>query len=176
MTENPVFFYVAAFILVVFTMTSLFLRNIIYSLLSSIMVFFSGALIFYLLGSEYNAIIQAAIYGLAVPVIIGISIMFSGYKWKNKKTDGEKQSFALRYTVLMCLAIFVLFSVYVTMISLALMPDTFNRVELLQVNSYDVISSFAKGIFIEYVWGFELLSLLLTIVIAGLTLFNRRMV
>ena len=38
-----------------------------------------------MLGSEYNAIIQAAIYGLAVPVIIGISIMFTTGKGNSKK-------------------------------------------------------------------------------------------
>ena len=35
---------------------------------------------------------------------------------------------------------------------------------------FDTIKSFAKGIFINYVWAFELVSLLLTVVIAGIGL------
>ena len=82
MISNPVIFYIAAFILILFALLSMFLKNVIYSLLAAVMVFFDAALLFYVLGSEYNAIIQAAIYGLAVPVIIGVSIMFTNGKTK----------------------------------------------------------------------------------------------
>ena len=60
------------------------------------------------------------------------------------------------------------------MISLVMLPDTFNIMEPAQINSREVILAFSKGIFSNYVWGFELVSLLLTIVIAGLSLFNKR--
>lgn len=170
MINNPIIFYIAAFILVIFTMVSMFAKNIVYSLLASIMVFFSASLFFYILGSEYNAIIQAAIYGFAVPIIIGLSIMF---------TSGDKFSkgkFSLKYITILSSAIFVLGFVYVIMISLSIVEDTFNNVNVAALNSYDVISSFAKEIFINYVWAFELVSLLLTIIIAGFTLFNKRRV
>ena len=61
---------------------------------------------------------------------------------------------------------------YVIMISLAMLPDSFHIMDSVPFNSYDVISEFARGIYIDYVWAFELLSLLLTIIIAGLTLFR----
>lgn len=175
MIENPVFFYISATILIFFTLGTICLKNVIYSLLCAIVVFFSGALFFYILGSEYNAIVQAIVYGLAVPVIIGISIMFGSGLEKSKNTVSDKQKRpALSYITILCGGIFILAAIYVIMISLAELPDTFNIVELPQVNSYDVLSSFAKGIFIDYVWAFELLSLLLTIVIAGLTIFKKR--
>ena len=62
--------------------------------------------------------------------------------------------------------------VYIIMMALVINPNTFNVVDSLHINSYENISAFAKGIFVRYVWGFELLSLLLTIVIAGLTMFK----
>ena len=89
MIDNPVIFYSAAFMIIAFALAALFSRNVIYSLLASVCVFFLGALFFYILGSEYNAIIQAAIYGLAVPVILGISIMFRGKYGQKQKMNRE---------------------------------------------------------------------------------------
>ncbi len=171
MIDNPVIFYSASFLLILFVLGALFARNIIYSLLCSVVVFFLGALFFYVLGSEYNAIIQAAVYGLAVPVLIGISIMF----WHNgKEKEKRAEKFTIPYITLMCAGIFVLAFVYLVMMSVAMVPDTFCIKELAQVNAFDNISVFAKGIFVNYVWAFELVSLLLTIVIAGLSLFKKR--
>ena len=167
MIDNPIVFYIASFLIVVFGLLSMFLKNIIYSLLCAIMVFFSAAIIFYILGSEYNAIIQAAIYGFAVPVIIGLSIMFT-----TGQNNNSKKGFTLPYITLLAGAIFVLALVYVIMISLAMIPDSFHITELAQFNSYEVMSAFARGIFIDYVWAFELLSLLLTVVVAGFTLLS----
>ena len=121
-----------------------------------------------MLGSEYNAIIQAAIYGFAVPVIVGISIMFTTGKGKSKNES------VLPMITVIAAILFVTAFVYVLMISLAMLPESFHTLEPVQFNSYDIISEFAKGIYIDYVWAFELLSLLLTIIIAGLTLFRTK--
>lgn len=164
MINNPVFFYIASAILIVFTLLSMFLKNIVYSLLSAIIVFFATAIIFYILGSEYNAIIQAAIYGLAVPVIIGISIMFTS----SKKEKGK--GFAVPYTTILAAIIFAMAFTYAIMISLVILPDTFNLTEITQTSSFENITAFAKGIFINHVWAFELVSLLLTVAIAGIVL------
>lgn len=167
MINNPIIFYTSAVFLIVFALVSLIDRNIIRSLLSAIIVFFSAAIFFYVLGSEYNAIIQAAIYGLAVPVIIGLSIMF---------TSGQKdysKEHTLPLITIFAAGIFFSAFVFIVMISLAILPDSFHITEIPQVNFFDVISSFAKGIFINYVWGFEIISILLTIVIAGFTLYKK---
>lgn len=169
MISNPIIFYITAFLMIIFGVLTFCLRNVVYSLLSSIVVFFLAALIFYILGSEYNAIIQAAIYGLAVPVIIGVSIMFT-----NIKPAKSKSHFVLPYLVLLCGGIFVLASVYLIMMSLTILPDTFHIQDALQVNSFESIRIFSHGLFVKYVWAFELVSLLLTIVIAGITLFRKR--
>ena len=168
MISNPIFFYTTSVILFVFTLITLFARNVVYSLLASVVVFFCGALFFYLLGSEYNAIIQAAIYGLAVPVIVGVSIMFTTQRRSILK------HFVTSYVTILCSGIFILAFIYLTMMSLALIPDTFNLVELIQTNTYDNIRSFSNGIYVNYVWAFELVSLLLTIVLAGFGLLKKR--
>lgn len=162
MIDNPVIFYSASVFIILFALLSLFAKNVVYSLLSSIVVFFFGALFFYVLGSEYNAIIQAAIYGFAVPVLIGLSIMFGGGKTNSKKKH------SLFWYLPLFAGIFILAFVYLLMMSLVIMPDTFNASDALQVNAFDTIRTFARALFVDYVWAFELVSLLLTIVIAGL--------
>lgn len=171
MLNNPVFFYIASVGIILFALLSLFAKNVIYSLLWAVLVFFFGAVIFFILGSEYNAIIQAAVYGLAVPVIIGVSIMFRG---KPQKDDSGAKKFVLPYVTIMCAGIFVLAFVYLIMMSLVMMPDTFHLMEAVHITAFDNISAFAKGIFVDYVWAFELVSLLLLIVIAGISMLERR--
>ena len=162
MINNPVIFYSASVLITIFALLALFARNVVYSLLAAVVVFF------YVLGSEYNAIIQAAIYGLAVPVIIGVSIMFT------TRSAGGRKSFITPYITLLCSGIFLLAFIYLVMMSLAMSPNTFHNMELVQVNAFDTIRAFARGIFIDYVWAFELVSLLLTIVIAGFGLIKFR--
>ena len=159
MINNPVIFYSASVLITIFALLAL---------LAAVVVFFFGALFFYLLGSEYNAIIQAAIYGLAVPVIVGVSIMFT------TRSGSRAKSFITPYITLLCSGIFLLAFIYLVMMSLAMSPDTFHTMELVQVNAFDTIRAFARGIFINYVWAFELVSLLLTIVIAGFGLIKFR--
>ena len=168
MINNPIIFYIASFLIIGFAIGSMVIRNVIYSLLCAIMVFFSASIFFYILGSEYNAIIQAAIYGIAVPVIIGLSIMFT------IKNHNPRKETALQFFTVIAGVLFIMAFVYIIMISLAMMPDSFHIMELPQFNSYEIISAFANGIFVNYVWAFELLSLLLTIIIAGLTMLDKK--
>lgn len=166
MITNPIIFYIASAFIILFAILTLLAKNVMYSLLASIVVFFFGALFFYVLGSEYNAIIQAAIYGFAVPVIIGLSIMFTGV---NKGVNrGINRTFSIPYLTLLFSGIFVLAFIYLLMMSLVIMPDTFHVMELTQTSAFDTIKAFASGIFVNYVWAFELISLLLTIVIVGI--------
>ena len=222
MINNPIIFYTASVIIVLFALISVCFKDVIKSLLAAIIVFFAGALFFYVLGSEYNAIIQAAVYGLAVPVIIGVSIMFIGGKCRGldakstsladsemgkcKRLDARTTSLAdseggkcrgldakstsladseggkyedrkkqtIPYLTLLCACIFVLAFVYLMLISLAISPDTFNIMDNSQINSFETIKAFATGIFVNYVWAFELVSLLLTIVVAGIGLIRGR--
>ncbi len=167
MISNPVIFYIASSIILVFALISMFAKNIICSLLAAIMVFFSASIFFFVLGSEYNAIIQMAIYGLAVPIIIGISIMFLS------KSNDSNKIFTLPYLAVLSSIIFALGIVYTIMISLSMLPDSFVLTKVSEASHFEVLSAFAKGIFINYIWAFELISLLLTIVIAGVSIFRR---
>lgn len=168
MWNNPAVFYIISFLIVIFTLLSLFAKNVIYSLIAAIVVFLCGAVIFYVLGSEYNAIIQTAVYGLAVPVIIGLSIMFAD---KNCNTGNK---FTLPFVAIFFGTFFLLAFVWIIIISNVMLQDSFHITELHYYNFNEVLYAFAKGIFQNYIYGFEILSILLTIVIAGLAIFKRR--
>lgn len=169
--DNPIVFYPAAILMIIFGFLTICFKNIFYSLLSAIMVFFLAAVFFYILGSEYNAVIQIAIYGLAVPVILGVAIMFTNLR--DKKTD-EKRSTALKFTMFLTGGVFILALIYLMMTSLVVIPDGFNISDSAGSNPISAMHAFGNGIFVRYVWGFELLSLILTIIVVGLSLFKRR--
>ena len=168
---NPIIFYPLAIVLVLAAIFAISFRNIFYSLLSAIVVFFITGVLFYILGSEYNAIIQIAIYGVAVPVILGLAIMFTNTKYEEKK---EKHHTKTKFLLFLFAGLFVLTLVYIFMTSLLINPAGFEICENISNTSIKVINSFANGIFVRYVWAFELVSLILTIIVVGITLFGRK--
>ena len=87
---NPIVFYPAAVVMILFALLSIKFNNIFYSLLSAIIVFFIAGMFFYILGSEYNAVIQIAIYGVAGPVILGLAIMFTEKENRKKLKQKSK--------------------------------------------------------------------------------------
>ena len=160
--ENAVIFYPLAILTVLFAGLAIKFRNIFYSLLSAMMVFLLTAVIFYILGSEYNAIIQAAIYGFAIPVILGLAVMFTGAG--SNKHDGYSYRFIT--TVIFVCGLFII------AVSALFLTQSFNFAEEIYANSTEVIQAISGGIYIKYVFAFEVLSAILTMVAAGLTMFK----
>lgn len=170
---NSACFYITSFLLVMFGILTLVFRNIFYSLLSAVCVFFLTAVIFLTLGSEYNAIIQFAVYGFAVPIIIGLGIMFTNFK--NKNTSSHK-NYTRKYIVMLTSGIFILASIYAVLISQVIIPNELTSELNLNMNisTLQNFELFSKGLFNKYVLGFEIISVILTITAAGLTLAQKR--
>ena len=163
---NPLIFYPAAILTIIFALLALKFKNIFYSLISAIILFFIVGLLFYVLGSEYNAVIQIAIYGVAVPIILGLAIMFTDLK---KGSVQEEKNFGIKFFAVLFGGVFVL-----VMTSLIVSPLGFNATEVVGNSSVQVLNAFGHGIFVKYVWAFELVSLILTIIVVGLTLLDKR--
>jgi NADH:ubiquinone oxidoreductase subunit 6 (subunit J) len=168
---NPIVFYPATVIMILFAVLTISFKNIFYSLLSAIIVFFIAGMFFYVLGSEYNAVIQIAIYGIAIPIILALAIMFTDLKKENKT---EKKDSNLKYIILLSGGIFVLALIYLVLTSLVINPTGFNIAEINNTTQVQVMNAFSRGIFVNYVLAFELISLILTITIAGLIIFNNK--
>ena len=167
--DNPIIFYPLAFLLVIFSLLAISLKNVFRSLLSAIVVFFLVGLLFYILGSEYNAVIQIAIYGIAVPIVLGLAIMFTNLK----KEDKEDKPKNLNYLLVLTAGLFILTLFYLVLTSLAVMPIGFNILDERSTFAMQTISAFGEGIFVKYVFAFEVISLILTLVVVGLTMFRR---
>ncbi len=159
--DTPIVFYPLCALTILFAVAAISFRNIFHSLLSAIMVFFLVGVLFYVLGSEYNAVIQIAVYGLAVPVILGLAIMFTNLK-KDENKASSKLTFATLFTG-------GLFAIAV----LSIIRFALGEVDFYGVNPISAMSAFGSGIFIKYVWAFELMSLILTIIVVGLSLFKK---
>lgn len=168
MINNPLMFYATSFLIVLFAVLAISFRNIFYSLICAILVFFMTAIMFYNLGSEYNAVIQFAVYGFAVPVILGIAVMFTSAKKE------KPENINIKYIAILAGGIFILGLIYLCMISLTVVPDEFDSNLISDINSYNNIRQFSSGIYLKYVLAFEVLSLILTIIAGGLTIFKRR--
>ena len=119
---------------------------------------------FYILGSEYNAVIQIAIYGVAVPVVLGLAVMFTNLK-KDEKLETANP--ILKFTMFLFGGIFSLIILHLLLVS------NINISENIGNTSVQVLSAFSHGIFVDYIWAFELLALILTIIVVGITLLDR---
>ena len=167
---NPIIFYPAAILIILFSILTIVLKNIFYSLISAIVVFFLAGYLFFVLGSEYNAVIQVAIYGIAVPIIIGLAVMFTDIKFKKQNIKNNN----LRYILFLTSGVFILSMIYLVMTSTILTPYNFTNPEIVINNSHQVLNAFSRGFFIDYIWAFELVALILTMIIVGLTLFDNK--
>lgn len=161
---NPIVFYPAMFLIVLFAILAIKFKNIFYSLICSIGVFFLAGMFYYILGSEYNAVIQIAIYGVAVPVVLGLAVMFTNLK-KDEKLETANP--ILKFTMFLFGGIFSLIILHLLLVS------NINISENIGNTSVQVLSAFSHGIFVDYIWAFELLALILTIIVVGITLLDR---
>lgn len=168
---NPIIFYLTATILILFAVLAIKFENIFYSLLSAIVVFFFTGFLFYILGSEYNAVIQVAIYGVAVPVILGLAVMFSNIK-NNDKLNIKKSN--LRYIMFLTGGLFVLALSYLVMTSKFTSSFGFTVSEEIINTNVQVMTAFSKGLFIDYIWALELVAIILTVIVIGITLLDKK--
>lgn len=167
---NPILFYPSALLMIIFAILAIRFKNIFYSLLSAILVFFFAGFFFYILGSEYSAVIQIAIYGVAVPIVLGLAIMFTNLK-KEYKTEAKNSN--LKYLMILTSGIFILALLYLVMTSKVVSNFGFNFSDNIKNTSVQVLSAFSQGIFVNYIYAFELIALILTIVVVGITLLNK---
>ena len=104
-----------------------------------------------------------------MPIILGLCVMFSGYK----KPVVKKKNKKLKYALFLTTGTFILAFVYLMLTSFVAVPDGFNISISNNINFVNTISAFSKGIFDKYVFAFEIMALILTIAIVGLSLFKK---
>ena len=90
-----------------------------------------------------------------------------------KKEDKEDKPKNLNYLLVLTAGLFILTLFYLVLTSLAVMPIGFNILDERSTFAMQTISAFGEGIFVKYVFAFEVISLILTLVVVGLTMFRR---
>lgn len=164
-------FYFFAGAIIFCALVSVLAPRILYALLSAICVFFATAGVYFLLGADYNAVIQIAIYGIAIPILFVLAIMFTADKLDKKIYITTKPRFYFAF-----LGLGILFLSLVYLIATALSFNS-NAAWILQkqtmfINKYQMFNAISDGFFVNYVYAFELFSILLLIVIVGISTFN----
>ncbi len=158
-------FYPTALIILIFSIFTVFSKKIVYSLISAIIVFMASGLIFYLLGAEYNAVIQLTIYGIAVPILLAMAVMF---------TDIKNEKYAIitgaRKYVIITAAVLIVMSVgYLVAIAVNISPYQIFSNPNMHLNSFRIFDAITDGFFTSYIIAFELFSILLLAVVAGVS-------
>lgn len=158
-------FYPTALIIIIFSILTILAKKIVYSLISAIVVFMAAGLIFYLLGAEYNAVIQLTIYGIAVPVLLAMAIMFTDVKHeKHAIITGAR-----KYVIITAAILVIMSLVYLAAIAVNITPNPPFSDANTNLNSFRIFDAITDGFFTSYLAAFELFSLLLLAVVAGVS-------
>ena len=158
-------FYPAALIIIIFSILSIFSKKIVYSLISAIVVFMAAGLIFYLLGAEYNAVIQLTIYGLAVPILLAMAIMFTDVRnEKNTIVTGARKFVIITAVLLIAMSVVYLTAIAINLTAIPIFSDANTN-----LNSFRIFDAITDGFFTSYLIAFELFSILLLAVVAGVS-------
>ena len=164
-------FYGFAGVIILFALLSLFSIRILYSLLSAVCVFFTVAGIYFTLGADYNAVVQISIYGIAIPILFVLAIMFTSDKLDKKTYLAFKPRFFISFFALGTLFL-SLFYLIITSLSLKSNSDWILTKQTMFINKFQMFKAISDGFFINYVFAFELFSILLVLVIVGFSTLN----
>lgn len=164
-------FYGFAGAIILFALLSVFSFRILYALLAAVCVFFATAGIYFILGADYNAVIQIAVYGIAIPILFVLAIMFTAEKLDKKIYLTLKPRFFFSF---LGLGVLFLSLIYLIVISLSLNSNSawIMLKQTMFINKYQMFTALSEGFFVNYVFAFELFSILLLIVVVGISTLN----
>lgn len=157
--------------IILFALLSLFSFRILYALLCAVCVFFATAGIYFLLGADYNAVVQIAIYGITIPILFILAIMFTAEKLDKKIYITLKPRFFFSF---LGIGILFLSLLYLIISTLSLSSKSAWGVlkHTMLLNKYQMFNALSEGFFVNYVYAFELFSVLLLIVVVGISTLN----
>lgn len=164
-------FYGFGGVVLLFALLSIFSIRILYSLISAVCVFFATAGLFFLLGAEYNAVVQIAIYGIAVPIMFVLAIMFTSEKLDKKTYITIQPRFFFSFFGLGVLFLALIYLI-ATSLSLTSNEAWVMEKQTMFINKYQMFKAISDGFFTNYVFAFELFSVLLLIVVVGISTLN----
>ena len=166
---TSVIFYLCAILIISCSIGTIISKKIIHSLALSVVVFIVTAGLFFLLTAEYNAVIQIAIYGIGIPILLVFAIMFT-----SQRLDKDIYlSFTPRFMLsLISAVLFVLTIFNILLISSSVIDWLFTPQSNISINRFEMMNALSTGLYVKYFFAFELISLLIFLVIVGLSTLN----
>lgn len=163
---TSVIFFVCAILIICCAVFSIFAKKIIHSLFLAVVVFFAIGALFFLLSAEYNAVIQITIYGVAIPILFAFAIMFTAQNLE----ENLYLSFSPRFLITLISAVLFVLTIFnILIISSSVINWLFTPNSNININRYEMINALSNTIYIKYFFAFELVSLLVFIVIVGIS-------
>ena len=162
MTIYSIIFYILAILILITTAMAITRRNLVHAVIYLIFSFFGSAMLFYLLGAPFLAVLEVIIYAGAIMVLFLFVVIMM------KADTGDGRLFALRQWS--PVAIFGL--VYITIGMGILTTDPNSRITLKTFRAAP--RSFGQFIFENHWLSIEIVSLLLLVVLAGALILGRR--
>ena len=164
-----VIFYTCAFLILGCAICSILAKKIIHSIFLAVIVFFATAGLFFLLNAQYNAVVQIAIYGLAVPILFVLAIMFTS----QQKEDLLNLSFSPKFLIALISAVLLFLTIFnILIISSSVIEWLFTPQSALNINQFEMFDAISTGLYTTFFFAFELVSLLIFMVILGLSTLN----
>jgi NADH-quinone oxidoreductase subunit J len=162
MTIYSIIFYILAILILVTTAMAITRRNLVHAVIYLIFSFFGSAMLFYLFGAPFLAVLEVIIYAGAIMVLFLFVVIMM-------KTDtGDERLFALRQWL--PVAVFGL--IYIAIGLGIIAGDPNSRITLKTARAAP--SVFGQFIFESHWLSIEIISLLLLVALAGALIIGKR--
>ena len=147
-------FYILAFLTLGFALFSVIVPKPVHSVVCAVGVFFSVAALFYLLNSEFNAVVQLGVYGIGVSILLIFALMLC---------EGKKfKVFPLKFRTVITPALAFLFF----LCGFFYINHAFSGFNLSIVKNVS-FESFGVEMLTRNIFSFEAISILILCVLAG---------
>ena len=164
-------FYGFALLILFFSIMSVFANRILYTLLYSVIAFFCLGGIFFSLGADYNAVVQIAVYGVAVPVIFLFAIMFTSRK-ENKTVYLSYATRCFVGFISAALLFMILWYSVEFAVHLNINAGKFLSGRIAEIGDFNSIVSIANGLYVNYQLALILFAFTVLTTVVGISVLN----
>jgi len=162
MTIYSIIFYLLALLILVTTAMAITRRNLVHAVIYLIFSFFGSAMLFYLFGAPFLAVLEVIIYAGAIMVLFLFVVIMM------RADTGEERLFALRQW----LPVTVFGLIYIAIGMGIITADPNSRITLKTARAAPRV--FGQFIFENHWLSIEIVSLLLLVALVGALVIGRR--
>lgn len=174
-----ILFYGLAIIMIISALGIIFLPKLLHACISMFVCFFAAGMLFILLNSDFLGVIQIGIYSVAVCILFAIIIMLSG----QNVNKFDIKAFIPK-TIVSFISVSILFAVLLFSITNGFsLFDRFSKPFSMVIDISNLgiklptdysIQKLAENLLSKYIFAFELISLIILVVLAGVVVLNAK--